>query len=253
MVGKITAVLAKKEAEAYSSQGLHHEAIRLYQGLLSASPNIDPTIKSAIQSQIEGLNEEMAATDASKGGPLSHEEISRIRQGWGTQATHADMLVCAHAFFQIGAYDDALKEFKHLLQTAGLKKAYVHGAADCLACRHSPGKVAAEAARLTQTVSSETKPALAMLLAMAKHLAAGSHTAHALALFNHLKRYPALASMADEYLAKLAVAEASQDAPPEPSSGEAVLERPDLSPGRFSLKMVGRLFSRRGRKQTDRK
>ena len=252
MVGKITAVLAKKEAEAYSSQGLHHEAIRLYQGLLSASTNIDPAIEGAIRSQIEGLNEEMAATDASKEGPLSHEEISRIRQGWGAQATRADVLVCAHAFYQIGAYDDALKEFRHLLQTVGLKKAYVQGAADCLACQHPPGKIVAEAVGLAKAVSPEPKPALAALLAMAKHLAAGSHIAHAAALFTYLKRYPALAPLMEGHLSTLAVAEASPDAPPEPSSAEAVDEGPDQSPGRFSLKRVGRLFSRRGRKQTDR-
>lgn len=253
MVGKITAVLAKKEAEAYSSQGLHHEAIRLYQGLLSASPNIDPAIKSAIKSQIKGLNEEMEETDASKGGPLSHEEITRIRQGWGTQATHTDMLVCAQAFYQIGSYDDALKEYQHLLQTVGLKKAYVHGAADCLAGQHPPGEMAAEAARLTKAVSSEPKSALAALLAMAKHLSAGSHTAHAVAIFNHLKRYPTLAPMADGYLSKLAVAGESPNAMQDPASGEAVLEGPEVSPGRFILKRVGRLLSRRGRKQMDRK
>lgn len=236
MVGKITAVLAKKEAEAYSSQGLHHEAINLYRDLLSASPNTDPAIERAIQSQIQDLNEEMAETDAGKGGPLSHEEIARIRQGWGTSATPTDILVCAHAFYQIGSYADALKEFTFLLKSAGLKKAYVHGVADCLACLHSPEEMVTEAARLTKTISSQPKSALAALLAMAKYLAYGQHNVHAIALFKYLKQHPALASMADEYLSKLAAVYVPRDMPP-------AQKPPEASPDRFSWKRIGRLFS----------
>lgn len=238
MVGKITAVLAKKEAEAYSSQGLHHEAISLYNDLLSASPNINPAIKKAIRSQIQGLNEEMVETDASKGGPLSHEEISRIRKGWGTKATPTDLLVCAHAFCQIGSYADALKEFINLLKTAGLKKVYIHGAAECLASLHTPETMASEAARLAKSISSEPKPLLAAQLAMAKHLAYGKHNAHAVAIFNRLKRHPALASMVEGYLSKLSVVDEDHDEAP-------IQQQRDWSPSRFSLKRVKRLLMRK--------
>lgn len=241
MVGKITAILAKKEAEAYSSQGLHHEAITLYQDLLSASPNIDPAIKKAIQTQIQGLNDDMAATNAAKDGPLSHEEIKRIRRGWGTNATPTDILVCANAFYQVGSYADALEEYHHLLKTTGLKKAYIHGAADCLAGMHPPVKMTAEAVRMTQEVADEPKAALAALLAMAKHLACSTHRAHAVAVFDHLKQYsqyPALAKMADDYLSKLPVGDEAGDESTRRTS-------PAKSPWRFSLKWLKHLLSKK--------
>jgi hypothetical protein len=239
MAGKITTVLARKEAEAYSSQGLHYEAVNLYHDLLAGSPNIDPAIKRAIQSRIRGLNEAMAAADTSNDGPLSHEEIVRIRKGWGARATPTDILVCAHAFCQVGSYEDALIEYIDLLKTAGLKKVVVHGVADCLARLHTPGEMAERAARLAGEISAASKPALAMQLTMAKHLAYGEHNAHAIAVFEHLKQHhPTLAALADGYLSKL---EAIETPPHRPSSHRS----PEGSPARFSLRRLGRLFSRK--------
>ena len=251
MIGKITAVLAKKEAEAYSSQGLHREAISLYAGLLSASPNIDPAIKAAIQSQIQGLSEEMKASDASKGVELSSEEIIRIRKGWGTRATKTDILVCAHSFYQIGAYADALDEFKHLLHTAGLKKNYVHGAADCLAHLHAPEALAEEIVGFSQEISSAPKAALAVQLAIAKHLAAGIHREHAAAMFHHLKRHPSFAPIAAEWLSRLAADKEATEASLVPAAKAVTMEPDRLSKSRFSLKRLGRLFRKKGGNRVD--
>ena len=244
MVGKITAVLAKREAEAYSSQGLHREAINLYTGLLSESPNIDPAIKTAIQSQVQGLSKELQTSDASREGPLSSQEIRRIRQGWGARATETDILVCAQAFCQVGSYADALKEFRHLLQTAGLKKNYVQGAADCLARLHSPEAMAVAVVCFAKEVCPTPRAALAVQLAMAKHLAAGRQIAYAAAIFQDLKNYPALAPMADQYLSKYAAAKKRVPTAPTPGA-----EAPPK--GRFSLKRMVRFFRKRENHRID--
>ena len=81
MVGKITTVLIKKEAEAYRVQGLHQEALSLYDHLLSSSPNIDPALKEAIKSQIEGICEDLQTFASQRSQPLSINEVnSKIDQ-----------------------------------------------------------------------------------------------------------------------------------------------------------------------------
>ena len=112
MAGKITTVLAKKEAEVYRAQGLHKEALKLYSRLLSSTPHIDPAIKTAIQSQMEGIHKELGDFSSEREQPLSAMEISRIKKGWSHNASQADILVCAHAFCQVGVYEEALKEIK---------------------------------------------------------------------------------------------------------------------------------------------
>jgi tetratricopeptide (TPR) repeat protein len=194
MAGKITTVLAKKEAEAYRSQGLHQEAMNLFAGLLASSSRMDPAIEEAIQSQIQGIRQEMKTTDAQRQRALTPAEIRRIRDGWGTQATEADTLVCAQAFLQIGSYSEALGELRKLLQGNAPKRIHIAAAADCLVRMHQPELLAQAAELLAREISPETKTAWAAQLVMAKHMEADHHDHHALALYRHLAAVPALAA-----------------------------------------------------------
>ncbi|MCJ8499433.1 hypothetical protein [Desulfatitalea alkaliphila] len=240
-MGKLTTVLAKKEAEAYLSQGLHQEAIKLYDQLLDASPHIDPAIKAAIENHRQKIEVAFQENTARKTRPLTAAEIGRIREGWGTQANESDILVCAQAFLQIGAHAEALAELRTLVAQAGPKKIYVHAMADCLAGLHPPDEIGAAVRSLARASVDDPKTVLAMQVAMAERLAERGHPDHARALFLHLAEMPALAAAMQNRLAALAAASAAPCAAANTEQRGAACAR---SPRRFGLERLRRLFGR---------
>lgn len=203
MIGKITAVLAKKEAEAYRSQGLHCEAKNLYIDLLSSSPNIAPSIRSAIQSQIQDIDQEIESTATTPRRQITKEEIVTMRDGWGDSATETDTLICAQAFYQIGAFDQAMEELVKLLATLPIKKQYVTLAADCLTRLHPPKALPDIVAQTVARIGQPHKMAIAIKVAMAKHMESQGNKDHALALYTHLKQVPGLADGVQEHIDRL--------------------------------------------------
>ena len=116
MAGKITTILAKKEAETYCLHGLHKEALHIYRKLLTASPNIAPAFKAGIEHQIEKISAELESDELMESTRLTAADIIRVKKGWGKEATESDMLICAQAFHQIGYHKEALLELGGMLQ-----------------------------------------------------------------------------------------------------------------------------------------
>jgi tetratricopeptide (TPR) repeat protein len=193
MVGKLTTVLAKKEAEAYCAQGLHQEAVTIFSDLLASAKQMDPAIQASISAQLQGIRQAMDARDTRPRRPMSPEEIRRIRDGWGDKATATNTLVCAQAFYQLGAYDEALRELKRLLQSRGAKRIHITAAADCLVRLYLPEHLPAAAEELVKAMRADQKTIWAALVVMAKHVEANHHKEHALALYLHLALIPELA------------------------------------------------------------
>jgi len=54
-VGKITAALIRKEADAYRVQGLQEEALTLFKKSLNSAPQLPLDVKKAIEQQIQQL------------------------------------------------------------------------------------------------------------------------------------------------------------------------------------------------------
>lgn len=198
MIGKITTVLAKKEAEAYRAQGLHNEARQLFIDLLTGSPSIDPSIRSAIESQIKDIDQHIKTATSQKRRPPTAQEIATLRDSWGPQASATDTLVCAQAFFQVSAFGEALAEFQKLLRRDKIKKEYVTVAADCLVKLHTPDQIVAAIVEMIREITQKPKTILAIIMAMAKHIQSKGHDAHALALFEHLHKIPGLAEAMQE-------------------------------------------------------
>ena len=194
MGGKITTALTKKEAEIYRAQGLHKEARELYDGLLASSPNIDPEVRLAIQSKIQGIDQELVHSATRKRRQLTAAEMLYMKKGWGEKATASDMLVCAQAFIQIGSYDEALKEFKNLLHRTGVKKSYMNAIALCLVHLHNPQQLPLAAEQLSKAVSKTSRIFLAMQLALAKQIEAHQYKDHALAMYEYMRKYPELSN-----------------------------------------------------------
>lgn len=250
MVGKITTVLAKKEAEAYCAQGLHQEAMNLFNGLLANAKEMDPAIQAAIKSQLQGIRQEMQASESQRHRALCPEEIRRIRDGWGKQATETDTLVCAQAFFQLGSYGEALHELKKLLSSPNAKRIHITAAADCLARLHLPEQFPAAAEATVREMPADDKAVWAALVAMAKHLETNHRREHALALYLHLALVPDLSASLQPRIDALSLPKpALTAAAPVTATAAApgpVADAPDQQPRpRFSLKRLGGLFRKR--------
>ena len=201
-MGKIAAILAKKEAETYQSQGLHREAVALYNDLLNSESNMDPAIKKAIQSQIQGIHKEMQSSDH-KRRPLTAKEITTIRDGWGDKASETDILVCAQAFSQIGAGSEALKELRSLFQKKEkVKRIYLSAAADCFVNLFKPRDLPIALDKFAQEISKTQKTIWAFQLTIADQMKIKHHIDHATAIYRHLQKIPEIAQTVSSRLDK---------------------------------------------------
>jgi tetratricopeptide (TPR) repeat protein len=248
MTGKLTTILIKKEAEAYLDQGLHQEAIQLYDQLLASSPRIDPAIKSALQSQLEVIRQAKQETDSRRDNALTTADIIRIREGWGSQATETDILVCAQAFCQIGDFREALEEFRKLLFKSGLKRSYLQAMADCLVRLHAPAQVAPAVQDQARDLSAgHPKRTLAIQLIMADHIASSPFSEHALVVYKDLAATPVLRPPMKRYLAARIgqIAPRTVDPSPDPAGKAQAVEK-GTTWGRSGWRWLRRLFKRAG-------
>jgi tetratricopeptide (TPR) repeat protein len=248
MTGKLTTILIKKEAEAYLDQGLHQEAIQLYDQLLASSPRIDPAIKSALQSQLEVIRQAKQETDSRRDNALTTADIIRIREGWGSQATETDILVCAQAFCQIGDFREALEEFRKLLFKSGLKRSYLQAMADCLVRLHAPAQVAPAVQDQARDLSAgHPKRTLAIQLIMADHIASSPFSEHALVVYKDLAATPVLRPPMKRYLAARIgqIAPRTVDPSPDPAGKAQAVEK-GTTWERSGWRWLRRLFKRAG-------
>ena len=188
MVGKIATILARREAEIYRAQGLHKEALTLYEQLLSSSPNLDAGFKSAIRSQIRNIQMELHEHPATENQKLTFDEILKIKKGWGADASENDLLVCAHAFCQVGHHQYALKEVAKLLQK-GCNPAKVIGiAAECMIRLCTPEQIPQNVDRLAHKLFKHPSEAGEFQLLLTEEAVKQKQLPHALALFEHLQK-----------------------------------------------------------------
>ena len=169
MVGKLTAALVRKEAEAYRAQGLHEEAFALYDELLSSTPNIDEALKSDIQSKMDDIAEEMEEFSSyDENPPMSSKEISQLKVGWRQGASKEEILISAQGLCQIGAHRDALLEFTKLLKGGIAPDEIANFAAECLAKIHSAPDTPAAAEKWLRNIYTDDRKILAVHLLLIK-------------------------------------------------------------------------------------
>jgi hypothetical protein len=190
MVGKLATILAKKEAEIYRSQGLHKEALTLYEQLLSSSPNLDAGFKAAIRSQIQKIQMELDGHPADENQKLTLAEILRIKKGWGADAAENDLLVCAHAFCQVGHYQYALTEVARLLQKGCSMTKVIGIATECMIRLCAPDQIPANVDRFARKAFKHSSGAHEFQLLLTEEAVKEKQLLHALALYQHLCKDP---------------------------------------------------------------
>jgi hypothetical protein len=88
MTGKMTIALLKREAELYHSQGLHREAISVYEKILETGSALDPEVRQAAQCRVEVLAQELAALESGSEDAILPAEVDLIRERVAELAGH---------------------------------------------------------------------------------------------------------------------------------------------------------------------
>lgn len=234
MVGKLTAVLIRKEAEAYRAQGLHEEAFALYNDLLTSSPNIDEALKSDIEYQMDLIAEEMEAfSNHSDEQMLSSKEMMQLKNGWDNGASPADMLISAQGLCQIGAHRDALIEFAKVLKSGIAPDKVAHSAVKSFTGLYDPKKFPNAAEKWLRNIYTEENKVLAVHLLLLRGLSQHNDKAYALQYCRYIRSKSSLPPDLIERLDsaqkkfKLAIKEGKRHHPvPEPDSKERPIEKP---------------------------
>lgn len=137
MTGKMTIALLKREAELYRSQGLHREAIGVYQKILEIGVPLDPEVRQAVRNRLQVLSRELAALDAGPGEAISAKEVDLIRSGLDAAGGRCDPHDCARAFREMGLFEEALTAYAELYQPRRPAPDVLAGLCECL-CRCCP-------------------------------------------------------------------------------------------------------------------
>ncbi len=204
MAGKITTILAKKEAEVYCAHGLHQEALSLYKHLLASSPNMDPAFKRAIENQMAAIKNKLQTGHPDEHAQLSAKDILRLKKGWGATATKGDLMVCAQAFFRIGHFRSALAELTRLLNRGCAMKAVAGLFADCLVGLCRPQQLIKTTNRLTQKIFLRPEAHLKFMLLLTEKMVLQKQHTHALVLYRHLQQNALIKTKAPRRLAAIA-------------------------------------------------
>jgi thioredoxin-like negative regulator of GroEL len=204
MAGKITTILAKREAETYCTQGLHKEALHIYHRLIATTPNIDPALKAGIENQIEKISAELESEDIEEAKRMTADDIRRVKKGWGEGATESDMIICAQAFCQIGCYEEALNELADMLRKGCATKKTPPLVADCLANMCPPEELVDIIEKIINESFSQTGNQFDYAALLAQEMVALKHPRHARAILAYLREHPNSDGDASQRLAAIA-------------------------------------------------
>ncbi len=139
---KLDIDLKIREAELYNSQGLYAEALEIYGGILSDTPDLDSDMQAVISEKIDLIKKEFAELDQ-KDPEISSDALSLLRRSWTTEEGEnvLEILGSASAFKELGLFKEAVEEIKKLFDHDYPIAKIVPELAECLFEIHSPSRV----------------------------------------------------------------------------------------------------------------
>lgn len=192
MAGKFGLALIRREANTYRSHGLPEEARDLYQKLISSSPYLPPEIKTDIDYQLQLIELEIRCVGPEECETLSNEQISVIKQGWGGQATVADILACAESLYHIGRFGEALEELKKLKHKEEAPRSAIALMAACLIHLHGSADLPSAVDELAREFFQDSKAILSFHVAIAEKTLEWGRLQHTRSAIRHIRRYKGL-------------------------------------------------------------
>lgn len=189
MTGKMTLVLARKEANTYRSHGLFEEARDIYKKLLSSSPDLPPQVKADLKEQIQQIELEIGCDGLEECQAVSDEQIAVIKEGWRDQPVFDEIFTCASTFYQLRRFGDALEELKKLSRNKTDLKRATGAIAACLIQLHGPESIAIAADRLAKELFNTQNAILSFQTALAEKVSNLGSREQSLSMFRYLKGY----------------------------------------------------------------
>jgi hypothetical protein len=178
----------KHEAETYLSQGLHQEALAVYENFLANARNLHPALQIAVRESIRRIRSAPRHDDWNEAELITDIEITLIRKGWRAHATNEERLASARALVNMGLFKDGLKEYRRLLERKFITATVVRGVTLCLVKLVRPQHFTAVVDHFVGETFKRPRNRKALKLAIAKAIDSQLYPRHFAALCYHLSR-----------------------------------------------------------------
>ncbi len=147
-----------KEAEVYYSMGLLEEALSAYEALLSEVQDSDAEARGEIEERLTALRDELQSeSDPLTTDDFSSQDLSFLRQTFAADEDNTALLESAHAFQELGLYNEAISEWEKLLKRGYPLDEVLPSILECLDKTKSPGKVASQLEGMLKSKDLDTK------------------------------------------------------------------------------------------------
>lgn len=176
----------RHEAEIYHDQGLHKEALAVYDRFLSNAKEIHPALKTSIKESMRRIRSVAQDNEQQENLLISDIEITVIKKGWNSHATVGECVTSARALTDLGHYDYALEEYRRLLMKKCLTTATIAGATLCLVHLNPSVQFVHTVDLFAKGIFNSSRNRLAFKLLILKSIDSKNFPMHLSALYNHL-------------------------------------------------------------------
>ena len=178
----------KHEAEVYLSQGLHQEALSVYDRYMADNKDIQPVLKSTIEGLMRRIRLDALDANPNENERLSEVEITLIKKGWDGAATNKDRLISARVFMNLGFYEEAKEEYRRLLEDGCHTSTVFAGIAKCFVHLMQPEQCAIAGDQLAKNLFKSVRRRKAFMLRIARKIDKEKYLYHFLALSHSIAR-----------------------------------------------------------------
>lgn len=186
MAGAYAIAEIRHEAEIYHDQGLHKEALAVYDRFLSKAKEIHPALETSIKESMRRIRSVAQDNEQQENLLMSDIEITVIKRGWNSHATVSECVTSARALTDLGRYDYALEEYRRLLIKKCLTTATIAGTTLCLVHLNPSVQFAHAVDLFAKGIFSSCRNRVAFKLLILKNIDSENFPMHLSALYNHL-------------------------------------------------------------------
>ncbi len=115
-IGQTEIEMKIKEADTCHSMGMAREALQVYEQILTELSENDGPIRETIGIKITQLKKEMEEQQGAEGQGISEEDISLFKKALSSHGDVFTLLDGAAALKELGLMDEAIAEYKKLLE-----------------------------------------------------------------------------------------------------------------------------------------
>lgn len=190
----------RNEAETYLSQGLHQEALAVYNRFLANAGEIDPGLRATIEAAKNRIDSIAKCHTQDEDTRITDVEITFIKKGWTRNASADELAVSAQALIELKRHGHALEEYRRLLMTGQRTATAIKGLTECLVWLVGPDQFADAVSIFANGALKKSNNRMRLKLLIAKNIDAHRYPDHISSLYRHLTR---LHPVSEEIRAKI--------------------------------------------------